>query len=57
MRISIPVKDITLTAIAHKGTDQVRKEAQEIAESCFAKKQSVLNWVRKVERGEIVITK
>ena len=55
MRISIPVKDIVLTAIKYKGTDQVRKEAQSIADDCFATKGSVLNWVRKVEKGEVVI--
>jgi hypothetical protein len=55
MRISLPVKEIVLTAIANKGTEQVRKEAQKIAEDCFATKSSVLNWVRKVEQGKVVI--
>lgn len=55
MRISLPLKDIVLTAIANKGTKQVRKEAQQIADECFAKKSSVLNWVRKVEKGEVFV--
>ena len=55
LRISIPLKDIVLTAIKHKGTVQVRAEAQAIADECFAKKASVLAWVRKVENGEIVV--
>jgi len=55
MRISIPVKDIVLTAIASKGTAKVREEAQQIADECFAKKSSVLNWVRKVEKGEVAV--
>lgn len=55
MRISIPVKEITLTAIKNKGVEQVRKEAQYIADECFASKNSVLNWVRKFEKGEVSI--
>jgi hypothetical protein len=55
VRISIPVKDITLTAIKAKGTEQVRREAQQIADDCFSSKSAVLNWVRKVEKGQIVI--
>jgi hypothetical protein len=55
MRISIPVKDIVLTAIKNKGTEKVRSEAQDIANECFATKGAVLNWVRKVEKGEILI--
>lgn len=55
MRISLPVKDIVLTAIANKGVEKVRKEAQQIADDCFAKKSSVLSWVRKVEKGEVVV--
>ena len=55
MRISIPVKEIVLTAIAYKGTEQVRKEAQNIADECFATKGAVLNWVRKVEKGQLVV--
>ncbi len=55
MRISIPVKDIVLTAIALKGTAQVRAEAQQIADSCFAAKSSVLAWVRKVETGKVAV--
>jgi hypothetical protein len=55
MRISIPVKDIVLTAIANKGVKQVREEAQSIADGCFAKKASVLSWVRKVEKGEVIV--
>jgi len=55
MRISIPVKQIVLTAIANKGTEQVRKEAQAIADECFATRGAVLNWVRKVEKGEVTV--
>ena len=55
MRVSIPVKDIVLLAIANKGTEQVRREAQNIADECFAKKASILHWVRKVEKGEVII--
>ncbi len=55
MRISIPVKDIVLTAIKFKGIEAVKKEAQQIADDCFAKKQSVMAWIRKVEKGEVVI--
>ena len=55
MRISLPVKEIVLTACANKGTAVVRKEAQQIADECFASKSSVLNWVRKVERGEVIV--
>jgi len=55
MRISIPVKQIVLTAIANKGTEQVRKEAQNIADECFATKGAVLNWVRKVEKGQVSV--
>ncbi len=55
MRTSIPVKSIVLTAISKKGTEQVRKEAQAIADECFSTKGAVLNWVRKVEKGEVLI--
>lgn len=55
VRASLPLKEIVLTAIRFKGIAQVRIEAQRIADDCFAKKQSVLSWVRKVERGDIVI--
>lgn len=56
MRISLPIKEIVLTACANKGTAIVRIEAQQIADACFANKSSVLNWVRKVERGEIIVS-
>lgn len=55
MRISLPLKDIVLTAIKFKGIEAVKKEAQQIADDCFAKKQSVMAWIRKVEKGEVVI--
>ena len=55
MRISVPVKDIVLTSIKFHGTEGTRKRAGEIADECFAKKASVLFWVRKVEKGEIEI--
>lgn len=52
---SIPVKDITLTAIKYKGTKQVRQDAQKIADECFSTKAAVLNWVRKVEKGTVTV--
>jgi hypothetical protein len=55
MRISVPVKDIVLTSIKFHGTENTRKRAGEIAEECFAKKASVLFWIRKVEKGEIEV--
>ena len=55
MRFSLPVKEIVLTSIAQKGIAQTRKDAQQIADSCYATKSAVLNWVRKVEKGEIII--
>jgi len=55
MRISIPVKDITLTSIANKGIEQTKRDAQSIADGCFAKKASVLAWIRKVEKGELIV--
>ena len=55
MRISIPVKDIVLTSIANKGIEQTKADAQRIADDCFAKKASVMVWIRKVEKGVIAI--
>ncbi len=55
MRISVPVKDIVLTSIRFHGTESTRKRAGEIADECFAKKASVLFWIRKVEKGEIEV--
>ena len=55
MRISIPVKDIVLTTIYFKGTEQARKEAQSIADGYFATKGAVLHWIRKVEKGELFV--
>ena len=56
MNISIPLKEIVLTAIKHHGVDGARERAQQIADECFAKKASVLAWIRKVEKCEITIS-
>jgi hypothetical protein len=55
MRISIPVKAIVMTSIEYKGIDQTRKDAQKIADECFAKKASVMHWIRQVEKGKISV--
>jgi hypothetical protein len=55
MNIGIPCKDIVLTSIAQKGIDQTKKDAQKIADACFIKKESVMRWIRKVEKNEIII--
>ena len=48
-------KNVILTAIAFKGIEKVKSEAKELAEKCLCSESYVLNLVRKVKKGQIVI--
>lgn len=48
-------KDVILTAINFKGTEQVRREAKDLADSLFCSESYVMSIVRKVEKGQIII--
>lgn len=47
------VKDIILTAIHFKGIEQVKKEAEQLAEKSICSVSYVRSIIRKVENGEI----
>lgn len=49
------VKDVILTAIYFKGTDQVKREATELAKKTLCSVAYVKSIVRQVESGKIVI--
>ena len=48
-------KNVILTAINFKGIEQVKREAQELAEGCLCSVSHVRNIIRKVEKGQIII--
>lgn len=53
--MSVSAKDIILTAIYHKGIEQVKKEADELAEKSLCSVAYVKDIIRKVETGKIII--
>lgn len=53
--MAVTVKDIILTAIYHKGIEQVKKEANELAEKSLCSVTYVKSIIRKVENKEIEI--
>lgn len=48
-------KQVILTAIHFKGTEQVKATAAELADSCLCSVQHVLRLVRQAEAGKIVL--
>ena len=48
-------QDVILTAINFKGSEQVKKEAKDLAEKTLCSEAYVKNIVRKIEKGELVI--
>ena len=48
-------KQVILTAIHFKGTEQVKATAVELADNCLCSVQYVLRLVRQVEAGKITI--
>jgi predicted transcriptional regulator YheO len=46
-------KQVILTAIHNKGTAQVRREANILADGCLCSRAYVLNLIRQVEKGDI----
>jgi hypothetical protein len=48
-------KDVILTAIYFKGTEQVKREAAELAEKSLCSVSYVKNIIRQVESGKILV--
>lgn len=51
----VTIKEIILTAIHYKGIEQVKKEAEQLAENSICSVAYVRSIIRKVENGEIEI--
>lgn len=51
----ISAKQVILTAIYFKGVEYVKQNAAQYADDCLCSKSNVLNVVRAVEKGRIVI--